>query len=100
MTRNVLAYPKPVRLQDKIYLAWVRRQPCVACGAASQAHHSKTKGARGSDYRALPMCFKHHEELHRRGKAFMEIEYRVDIREELIRLLETYVSALRSGEME
>jgi hypothetical protein len=58
MTRDVLAFPKPIRKTDPGYLAWIRTQPCVACGAQSQAHHTTTKGARGSDYRSLSLCYR------------------------------------------
>jgi hypothetical protein len=100
MTRDVLAFPKPSRKTDPGYLAWIRRQPCVACGAASQAHHTTSKGAGGSDYRSVALCYRHHQRLHRMGRQRFQAEYGVDLNEEIIRLLEAFVSALRSGEVE
>ena len=90
------AFPKPVRLKDRGYLAWVRRRPCIGCGARSQAHHTVTKGAGGSDFRTVPVCWKHHQELHRKGPAWFEEEYMVDIQDEVIRLLESYIAGGRS----
>ena len=91
----VPAFPKPRRLTNEDYKRWVRRQPCVACGATSQAHHTVTKGAGGSDYRTLAVCWKHHAELHGRGQAWFEEEYMVDIQDEVIRLLESYIAGGR-----
>ena len=92
----VPAFPKPARLKNPAYLAWVRRQPCIACGATSQAHHTVTKGAGGSDYRTVPLCWMHHADLHGQGEKYFEEEYMVDIKDEVIRLLETYIAGGRS----
>src|ERR1043166_8837867 len=92
MTRYVPALPKPSRVQSKTYLDWVRRRPCLICGSVSQAHHSISKGARGSDFRAIPLCANHHRELHRLGRSTFEERYRLDVTEEILRLLETYIS--------
>lgn len=93
MTR--LAFPKPVRQKDPEYLAWVRRRPCIACGARAQAHHTVTKGARGSDYQAVALCWTHHSILHQKGRARFELEYHVDLKDEIIRSLESYIAAGR-----
>jgi len=102
MTRDVLAFPKPVRLRSLPYLAWIRRQGCLICGSAAQAHHIETGGVgtKGSDFRTTPLCHRCHRELHRIGSTRFEAEHRVDLYEEAFRLLETFVSALRSGEVE
>jgi len=91
----VPAFPKPTRRKDPGYLDWVRMQPCLACGVAAHAHHTVTKGAGGSDYRTVPLCFKHHTELHGRGAVWFEEEYIVDLQEEVIRLLESYIAGGR-----
>ena len=92
---GALAFPKPRRLVDAAYLDFIRLRPCLIEGAAAQAHHTVPVGAGGSDYRTLPLCHRHHEELHRIGKTRFETRYRLDITEEVIRHLELYVSALR-----
>jgi len=99
MSKYVPAFPKPVRLTDPDYLRYIKRQPCLLCPSASvDPHHTKTRGAGGSDYRALPLCRKHHEDLHRRGAIVFALDYRIDLQAEQIRLLEMYVSALKDGD--
>lgn len=98
MTRHVLAFPKPVRLTDEEFLRFIRRQPCLVCPAASDAHHTITRKAGGSDYRTLPLCRNHHREVHRYGRSWFEEKYRVDFQQELVRFLEIYVSVLKDGE--
>src|SRR5437899_767796 len=100
----VPAFPRPSRLKDPAYLRWVRLRPCVACGSAfgaawrpAHAHHTVTKGAGGSDYRTVPVCWKHHAELHNRGAAWFEEEYMVDLKDEIIRSLESYIGQLALG---
>lgn len=93
MTRDILAFPKPSRLQNKPYLDWVRRQPCLVDHVVAQAHHTTSIGARGSDFRAVPLCHSHHREFHRLGRTRFEALHRLNIVEEILRLLETYISA-------
>lgn len=93
MSRDVLAFPKPVRLKDKDYLAWVRRQPCLVDYVVAEAHHTVTRGAGGSDYRSVPLCFRHHKECHRVGRSSFEARHRLDFTEEVIRLMEIFISA-------
>jgi hypothetical protein len=101
MTRDVLAFPKPVRLQDRGYLRWIRQQPCLIDHVQADAHHVDCGGVgtKGSDYRTVPLCRKHHRECHSSRERF-EDRYRLSLELEIIRLLETYLSALRSGEVE
>lgn len=98
MTRPVLAFPKPVRLEDLDYLRFIRRQPCLLHHVAAQAHHVISRGAGGSDYRALPLCTIHHECLHRIGRERFEAKFQVNLDAEQVRYLEIYLSALRDGE--
>jgi hypothetical protein len=93
MTRDVLTFPKPQRLRHKGYIAWIRRQPCLIDRAPAQAHHSTSVGAFGSDLRAVPLCHRHHQELHRMGRVRFEEKYRLDLTEEILSLLERYISA-------
>lgn len=93
MTRDVLAFPKPSRLKDRAYLDWIRRQPCLIDHVAAHAHHTTAVGAGGSDYRAVPLCPKHHMEAHRLGRSRFEERHRLDLNEEVIRLLERYIAA-------
>ncbi len=66
--------PKPKRIRDAKYLAWIRTRPCIALncveGPPSEPHHVKPKGggimgSKVSDRRTVPVCRKHHEAAER-----------------------------------
>lgn len=97
MSRDVLAFPKPVRIEDPDYIRFVKRQPCLLHHIAADAHHVIPRSVGGSDYRTVPLCRKHHDEAHRSRERF-EAKYRVDLNLEQIRFLEMYLSALKDGE--
>lgn len=70
--------PRRGLVLDARYLAWIRRQPCVCCGARRYIEAAHV-GARGlgqkcSDYETLPLCGNHHvqgpESHHVLGKNF------------------------------
>lgn len=62
--------PKRIRWMDEKYLAWVKTQPCECCGMSSDdAHHligwgQGGMGTKAHDIFAIPLCRKHHTELH------------------------------------
>jgi hypothetical protein len=64
---------KPVRRRSKAHLVFVASQPCLVChGGACDAHHLKmaqprSLGRKVSDEFTVPLCRKHHQELHRHG---------------------------------
>lgn len=69
-----LAFPKEApRKRNKAHLGFVRAQPCVVCRRTpSDAHHVKfaqqrSLGRKVSDEFTVPLCRKHHRELHRQG---------------------------------
>ncbi|MDD5199233.1 MAG: DUF968 domain-containing protein [Terrimicrobiaceae bacterium] len=103
MTRDVLPFPKPVRMTDPNYLRFIRRQPCCVSGTASEASHivpegwGKT-GSKVSDYRTAPMNWRLHKEYHRIGRKAFEAKYAIDLDLVQLQYLETYISALRDGE--
>ena len=73
--RNDVVAPidKPVRKRSKAHLAFVASQACLICKAAPcDAHHLKmarprSLGRKVSDEFTVPLCRKHHQELHRHG---------------------------------
>jgi hypothetical protein len=64
---------KAVRRRSKAHLAFVAAQPCLVCQASPcDAHHLKiaqprSLGRKVSDEFTVPLCRKHHRELHRHG---------------------------------
>ncbi len=72
-------------MADLIYLAWVRTQPCSACGSPgpNEAHHhtdgktsveqsrsrnalggKRGRGQKADDSETMALCLKHHRQLH------------------------------------
>lgn len=56
------------------YLRWVRTFPCIVCGNGDvHAHHVQVCnpngiGTKPSDFRTLPLCPYHHNDLHMTGE--------------------------------
>jgi hypothetical protein len=76
---------KPQR--NSRYLAWIRTQPCVVCGATCgiEAAHTGPHGLgqKSPDSSAIPLCYKHHrtgkDSYHRLGsRGFSEV-HKLDI---------------------
>ena len=64
---------KHVRKRSKAHLSFVASQPCLICKTAPcDARHLKiarprSLGRKVSDEFTVPLCRKHHQELHRHG---------------------------------
>jgi hypothetical protein len=107
-SRPLTAMPKPApREVVPGYLAWLHEtQPCLlwnhtplTCGGfldvgrqrfAIHAHHTKSRGARGSDQSCVPLCEKHHWEGHHNGWKTFAAKYGVDLAAEAKRLYQRY----------
>jgi hypothetical protein len=87
--------PKEPRTEDQRYLAYVRTRPCTikgnGCYGPSIPHHTISRGAWGSDHRAIPLCSIHHTETHSRGLKWMEEHYCFNHLDEIIKLLDEYL---------
>ncbi len=85
---------KVKRCIDEDYLAWIRTQPCLVCKMGSVPHHTVSKGAGGSDLKAVPLCPDHHnlggDSIHRLGRTTFCTRYRIDLAYEIERLREKY----------
>lgn len=74
--QTLYARPKRIRWENPKFLAWVKTQPCTCCGApADDAHHLIGWGQGGMATKAhdaftIPLCRKHHTELHNGPAAF------------------------------
>lgn len=67
---TLFARPKLRRWRNADYLKWVKTQPCACCGQpADDAHHligwgQGAIGTKAHDNLVIPLCRKHHIELH------------------------------------
>ena len=69
------------------HLNWLRQQTCVVpkCfGEPVHPHHVRTAATAGTgmkppDEQSVPMCLRHHRELHERGNRTFEARYAVDL---------------------
>jgi len=95
----VSALPKPERVRDREYLAFVRTHPCAVCNERGvQAHHLKTRAAGGSDYHAVPLCADHHVEWHKLGDRTFTERHTVNLWKVSAQLLAGYIDErLRCG---
>lgn len=61
---------------------WIKKQPCIvglSCMGRIHCHHIKTRGAGGKDEsNLLPLCAKHHYELHKIGKDTFAKKYNLN----------------------
>jgi len=91
-----MQYPKTKRETDKRYLEYIRTLPCRVCLICpSDAHHTVSVGAGGSDFRAIPLCRKCHSECHSIGAKTFQDKYALDFKEETIELLIIYTQNKR-----
>lgn len=59
-------------------VAWIQAHPCIACGEIpSQNAHVRTGGTgrKADACWIVPLCDKHHKELHRKGVNTFEMTY-------------------------
>ncbi|WKL82087.1 DUF968 domain-containing protein [Raoultella ornithinolytica] len=74
------ARPKRIRWESPHFIAWVKTQTCMCCGQpADDAHHligwgQGGVGTKAHDIFTLPLCRKHHRQLHHDPLSF-EREY-------------------------
>ncbi len=71
------------REESPEFLGFVRLFLCATpgCDADSHAHHLKSRGAGGSDFTAVPLCWFHHSEIHQLWRDRFEAKYSVDLGE-------------------
>ena len=59
---------KPKRITNRAYLKWVKSFNCAMsspeCVLPVDPHHTTPVSLGGSDYTAIPLCRKHHDEVH------------------------------------
>jgi hypothetical protein len=71
--KSALPIGAPVRRRNKEHRRYVAALPCLVCGKSPcQAHHisfaqPRALGRKVSDEWTVPLCVKHHAELHKAG---------------------------------
>lgn len=89
------AVPKPVRIRDDAYTAYIRAMPClladrepctcggfvdvVSKGYRTEVAHVRSRGAGGGDEQTVPMCHTHHSEAHRIGHKSFEARHKLNL---------------------
>lgn len=93
-----LMYPKPIRHESPLYLAFIRGHMCLVpkCFKAPQAHHIVMDGqgrigSKVSDYQAVPLCEKHHRQYHDCGRERFAEWHGLNLYQIVIDLLTEYV---------
>jgi hypothetical protein len=73
---------KKKRETDPEYVKWIHEWECVVftCGRPwpVHAHHTKTRGAGGSDYSCIPLCPVHHLQVHNKGVKTFQAMHKAD----------------------
>ncbi|MCK4669546.1 DUF968 domain-containing protein [Candidatus Bathyarchaeota archaeon] len=83
--------PKPKREIDKAYLQYIRSQHCIVSNQKAEPHHTRSRGAGGSDYLSVPLSHILHVECHAIGQATFQEKYRVSFDRAIERLLLDYI---------
>ena len=91
--------PKPKRETSKKYLEYIKTLPCIALGSHVCVgdivpHHSVTRGAGGSDYLTVPVCYAAHQTIHNLGRVRFESASGVSIDDEIRKNLIGYIKRL------
>ena len=94
---------KETREIDLNYMAFIRTLKCLIgnekCFGVMNAHHVISRGAGGSDYTCVPLCYAHHREVHDRGTETFQKEHNVDFEFQIKRLRTLYkISGHKSKE--
>ena len=69
----------PIRLPQ--YRVWIRQQGCCVCGSTRHVDSAHIGphgfGQKAPDTNCVPLCRKHHEELHATGRQKFEPKYEI-----------------------
>lgn len=97
--------PKPpARIWLPRYREWIRKYPCPVCIRQGtlysfidpfyrtiDPHHIKTRGSGGDDpANIVPLCRRHHDELHRMGTPAFELAFDLNLRVYALLLWQTW----------
>lgn len=83
--------------QSEDYLDYIRSLPCRICDFNPvDPHHVETGGVgmKGSDFTAIPLCRKHHDELHSGGKETFQKLHGITLEKEILAVLVRCMASL------
>ena len=85
---------KKSRFTSAEYLLFVREYQCLVCSQPSECHHTVFKGSGGnhaSDLLVVPLCRKHHAEVHALGSNdLFERKYTTHFETAIYRILKAF----------
>ena len=86
------------RFECDEYTAFIKTYGCLICHKNPTPHHYYEKGRAGnhaSDLLQIPLCLKHHDELHKRfgSNATFERHYALHFQSTIVRLLKKWFHA-------
>ena len=91
-------YPKSKREVSKKYLEYIKTLPCAgrdhSCTGDVVPHHTITKGAGGSDYLTIPLCYTHHQRVHNYGITYFQLHAGICIADEITKNLVGYIKKM------
>lgn len=93
---SVTILSKTIRVIDKKYIEWIRSLNCIVCGyGLCDPHHVNKEGHGGmgtktSDDRTIPLCHKHHQEVHQIGRKTFAKKHGIDYEHIIERLNNVY----------
>jgi len=89
-------FPKTHPVRDKMFLEFIRSQPCLICFAQSVPHHLEIFGAseKGDDWLTVPLCPQHHtlgpDSIHTLGELRFNDRHMINVWEHTAKLQVKY----------
>ena len=94
-------FDKPKRYENKVYVEYIKQQPCCVTGMMimnqdtgnieSDPHHTKSKGAGGSDLSCVPLLHELHQECHSIGQNTFQEKYNIDFKDIQIKCMQRFI---------
>ena len=93
---------KPKRYESENYKNFIRNLPCCVPGCNRRRnsknnkrqvdpHHTKSRGAGGSDLTCAPLSDDHHSELHTIGQNTFQKKYNIDFKDIQIDCMQKFI---------
>ena len=92
---------KPKRYGNKAYIEYIKQQPCCVTSmmiinqdtgnVESDPHHTKSKGAGGSDLSCVPLLHELHQECHAIGQETFQEKYNIDFKDVQIKCMQRFI---------